>query len=293
MIIFIGFRPLHSAFVDMNNYYGTYYAKCWGQSFTWDWERENYIFDNIFAYLGANMYDACKKMFPKDHLFAFIIYLGAFSTFSYATNGIKAGAAASLFLCALAYRDQKIKAILFLLLSLGFHHSMVMPIAAFIAALFYKNTKVYLWIWIICVIIAALHITYFQSLFGSMSDERGSGYLSLTDSGYRTGFRLDFIFYSSFPIISGCYAIFRKKYQSDKYKFLLNTYLLTNSIWMLCMYASFTNRIAYLSWLMLPFVLIYPFFDKEFVKNQYLKLNFIAFGHLLFTILMQVIYYAV
>jgi hypothetical protein len=238
------------------------------------------------------MYLACCKLFPKDSLYAFVIYLGAFSTFSYATNGIKAGAAASIFLCALAYKDQKIKALFFLLLSLGFHHSMILPIAAYIACLCYKNSRVYFGFWVLCILISAAHITIFQELFGSMSDENGAAYLSTDDDGYRSGFRPDFIFYSSFPVLVGYYAIFKHKYSSKFYKFLFNTYLLTNSVWMLCMYASFTNRIAYLSWLMLPIVLIYPFFDKEFVSNQYQKLNKVAVWHLMFTILMQVVYYA-
>jgi hypothetical protein len=126
----------------------------------------------------------------------------------------------------------------------------------------------------------------------TMSDESGAGYLSTAETdGITNGFRPDFIFYSSFPIIAGYYAIIRNNYQSKFYTFIFNVYLLTNAIWMLCMYASFTNRIAYLSWFMLPIVLVYPFFDKQFVSRQYKKLNFVAGWHLMFTVLMQVIYY--
>ena len=308
--LIIGFRPLSYVFVDTMNYKSTYYTFCYGRPFQWDWHSQNFIFDNIFHGLGScradisvvfvvisfiyfgGLYLACRKLFPQDTLYAFVIYLGAFSTFSYATNGIKAGAAASLFLCAFAYKDKKILAILFLILSLGFHHSMTLPIGAYVAASFYKNSRAYFAFWILCILIAAAHITALQELFASMSDESGASYLSTSNSGFRTGFRPDFIFYSSFPVLAGYYAIFKHGYQSKFYKFLFNTYLLTNSIWMLCMYASFTNRIAYLSWFMLPIVLVYPFFDKEFVSNQYKKLNKVAVGHLMFTVLMQVVYYA-
>ena len=81
------------------------------------------------------------------------------------------------------------------------------------------------------------------------------------------------------------------KYKSSLYEFIYCIYTLTNSIWMLCMYASFTNRIAYLSWLLYPIVLVYPFFDKPFINNQYRKLNIVAGCHLGFTLAMVIIYY--
>ena len=124
-----------------------------------------------------------------------------------------------------------------------------------------------------------------------MADEQGQGYLGTVDGEASHGFRPDFIFYSAFPVISGYYAVFKHGYRSTTYQCLFNTYLIVNSIWMLCMYASYTNRIAYLSWLMLPVVLVYPFFDKSFVPNQYRKLNTVAGMHLGFTLAMQIIYY--
>ena len=83
----------------------------------------------------------------------------------------------------------------------------------------------------------------------------------------------------------------KKGYHSDTYNFLYCVYTLTNSVWILCLYASFTNRIAYLSWLMLPIVLIYPFFDYWFEPRQYKALNSVAWGHIGFTIFMSMFYY--
>lgn len=312
MALFIGFRPRHRAFVDMNNYVQSYYTFLFGENFQFDTEADNLIFDNIFAYLGANYYDvtiffliiaiiyfggiyiSSRKLFPQDTLYAIVIYLAGFSTFSYATNGIKAGAAAAIFLCAIGFYRNKILCAILLLLSIGFHHSMVLPVAAFVICYFYRKPKVYLGFWVFSFLIAAAHITFFQNLFGGMADEGGSRYLladESSESAYITGFRLDFIIYGLFPIAVGYYAIFKKKYQSKLYDLIYCTYILVNSIWMLCMYASFTNRIAYLSWFMLPYVLVYPFFDKEFVTDQYSKLNKIAWVQLGFTLFMQIFYY--
>lgn len=307
-ILFIGLRPKSGVFVDMMNY-DSLYMRLRGTLYNYSLDTTNFIFDNFFAYIATSNFPielfflimavlyfggiviACQRLFPKDSLFAFIIYLGAFSTFSYGTNGIKAGVAAALFLCALSYSNRKLICAILLLLSLGFHHSMILPIVAFIICQFYRNPQTYLIGWSLSLLIAAAHITFFQSLFGGMADESGAGYLSLDDSGYRTGFRLDFIIYSAAPVVLGYYIINTLRYYSKTYNLIYCIYLLINSVWMLCMYASFTNRIAYLSWFMLPIVLIYPFFDKAFIKNQYRKLNLVAWWHLGFTLMMTIVYY--
>ena len=309
--LFIGLRPVDGRFVDMVNYNSYYYAQQYGKSFSFDADATNYIFDNLFSWLGANYYDitvffliiaicyfmgaykAMKLLFKNHAFLAFVVFLGAFSTLSYATNGIKAGAAASFFLCALGYREKKIKAAICLILSLGFHHSMIMPIMAYIISLFLKNSKYYFAFWIFALLMAVLHISGFQEFFAGMSDESSAEYLNPEneDWGGKTGFRLDLVIYSFLPVFIGYMAIFKYKLESKIYSFLLNVYLLTNAVWMLCMYAAFTNRIAYLSWLMYPVVTIYPFFCKNFMPEQTTKLKQLVWIQLLFTLFMYIVYY--
>ena len=310
LILFIGFRPASYTFVDMMNYIGSY-NHLEGSPFIFNLDVENKIFDNLFTYMASQsmgytfffviiaviyftgIYICCRKLFPKDTFLAFLVYLGAFSTFSYATNGVKAGAAASIFLMALAYREKWWFSILLLLISWGFHHSMVLCVAAYVVASVYKNPKAYLLFWLFCLLIALLHIGFFQELFAGMADERGADYLTSTeDWGGKSGFRYDFVLYSATPVAIGWWIIFKKKIISDRYNFLLNVYLLTNGIWMLCMYASFTNRIAYLSWFMLPVVLIYPFINEKVSPRQDKYLSRITLAHLSFTLFMAFIYYS-
>lgn len=305
---FIGFRPLSGRyFVDMANYSSDYYILRYGKLFDFSWNKENYLFDNLFDWLAANYFEitiffliiaiiyfigyyiAIAKLFPNDSLYSFIIFLGAFSTFSYATNGIKAGAAAALFLCAIAYNDKKWIAILCLFATLGIHHSMIVPIVAYIAALFCKKPKYYFCFWVFCLLMSAAHVTYFQELFSGISnDESAVNYLTNddTDWGGKTGFRLDFILYSALPIVVGWYAIFRQKVKSIQYNFMLNIYLFTNAIWMLCMYVPFNNRIAYLSWCIYPIILVYPFFNCHQMQHQKSMMNGIVWIQLLFTLFM-------
>lgn len=310
MITFIGFRPHSYLFIDTMNY-----VNWWGKDKYYDFDTEatNLIFDNLYGYMSASgadvsiffliiasiyfggMWIACRKLFPANTMLAFLVCLAAFSTFTYGTNGIKAGAAASLFLVALAFRDRLPIAIAFILLSWGFHHSMQMPIIAFVIAIIFKKDNWYFYGWVFCLLLAFAHITYFQELFGSMSDKGGQGYLINgmgTEWGGNNGFRFDFVLYSSVPVAIG-YFIFKRNIPIDNmYRFLLRMYLICNGVWMLCMYASFTNRIAYLSWFMLPIVLIYPYFKLK-GRYEYLPFNrkAIVLGHLFFTLFMTIVYY--
>lgn len=299
-ILFIGFRPMSYLFVDMGNYYQMYY-RMRGMHFLFTSETSNFLFDNIFAYFAAFdigltmfylfiaaiyficIYISVRRIFPNDTLYALLVYLAAFSTFSFATNGIKAGAAASIFLLVFAFFSNKTLAIAFAVISLGFHHSMIFPIVAICVAYFFRNTKWYFYFWGICFIIAGLHITYFQHLFAGFS-EGANSYLSHDAGamGIKAGFRIDFIIYGSLPILVGYWAVYKHHVTDKLYILLLNTYIATNAIWMLTMYAPFNNRIAYLSWFILPIVSIYPFLKIKIVPQQYKYLNYVAMIYLSF-----------
>lgn len=309
MIFYIGFRPISRLFTDMGSYARFYYIVKW-DGFKFD--TDNLLFDNIFAYMGNSGIDvsffflliaaiyfggmliACNKWFPNNVLLSFLVCLAAFSTFSFATNGIKAGAAASIFLVALAYRNNLYIAIPLALISWGFHHSMQLPVVAYLLSIKFKQTSWYFRFWIVCLVLSLLHVTTFQTLFAGWTDDQGAGYLNQIDAEFVThkGFRADFVFYSIFPIIMGYYAIVKYNFKDKLYGVLLRTYILTNAIWLLCMYAPFTNRIAYLSWFMYPVLIIYPCMKNE-GSNWLLvsKRNLVVGLHLSFTLFMNIIYY--
>lgn len=308
LILFIGLRPLNIKFADMLEYNNAYQTAL-NDRWVFNNEVENIIFDNIFLLFASFgfpsevfftfiatiyftcIYIACKKLFPNHLMLALLVCLTAFSTFSYATNGIKAGAAASIFLVALAYKDKLLISILLAIISWGFHHSMSMILVAYFVSFVYKKTKLYFYLWAICVILAVAHVNYFQVLFAGYTDEKGAGYLLPGTESFLTGFRPDFILYSAAPIIIGYWMIFKKKLHSASYELWLRMYLLTNSVWMLCMYSSFTNRIAYLSWFMYPVVLIYPFLGTIWSNKQYKYAKKVAYYQLAFTVFMELIYY--
>lgn len=306
MVLFIGLRPISGEyFVDMGGYNDNYNAIIQGSLEAIN--AHNFIFDVLFVFLALSgvpielffllmssiyfggIFFACKRIFPRDVLLSFLVYLAAFSTFSFGVNGLKAGTAASLFLVAVAYKDKKIISLLFLFLTLGFHHAMIVPIVAYVSAYIVRNRKVYFYFWILCLIMAALHITVFMSLFSGFTDEQGASYLQ--EGGNVSGFRPDFILYSAVPIFVGNYIMNKYRIESASYDFIWNIYTLVNSVFLMATYGNYINRIAYLSWLLYPIVLIYPFLNIVWSKQQDKYLKYAVWGHLGFTLFMMFIYY--
>lgn len=312
MTLFIGLRPISDVFVDMSAY-NFNYQRLQDSAFFFTWETDNKIFDNFFNWWGCSGFDlhlfflimaaiyfgggyiGIKRLFREYAMIAYVVFLGAFSTFSYSTNGIKAGAATSLFIMALGYMGKKTLCVALMLLSLGFHHSMIMPIAAFVLTIFFKNPKWYYYGWFACFLLAVFHVTYFQFLFGGMADEQGASYLMATEatSEAHIGFRPDFVLYSAVPVWIGYQIEMRRDIKlSNTYHTLMHFYLATNAIWMLCMYAEFNNRIAYLSWFVYPIVIIFPFLDdKNTDPHRFIKMRKVVVYHLGFTMFMTFIYY--
>lgn len=316
LFFFIGLRPVSNQyFVDMDTYEDVYNI-IRGRDFVFNTGAgTNLIFDNLFNYMASlelpstyfyliisavyfiGISWACSLFFPNDKMAALLVYLSAFSTFAYGTNGIKAGAAASVFLVATALyeRRQWIGVVLLLFISWGFHHAMILPIVAFVGCLMVKNPKVFLFFWVVCFFLSLFHVTFFQELMAGIIDDQGAGYLSGEGGHVRSdffgGFRIDFVLYSVVPIVIGLIAIEKKKIESERYCFLLNLYTLINAVWLLCMYSDFTNRIAYLSWMLYPIVLIYPFLNEDWEGPKYKIFQWVVYIHLAFNLFMEFVYW--
>ena len=306
LILFIGLRPVANVFWDMMNYNMSYELIQNSEQFgfEWNWDSQNFIFDNIFNYLALNWYDififffiiaiiyfgclyfSIKKLFPNDMLYALVVYLGALSTFNYATNGIKAGAAASIFILAFVFYKKPLIAALCCILSLGFHHAMIIPIYAFILSYFIKNPKWFFIGWFFCLVLSFFHIEGITDYLAQFADEKGQEYLLGDENDWsgKKGFRFDFILYALPPILIGYWINFRLKINNRCYNLILNTYLLSNAVWLLCMYIPYNSRIAYLSWFILPIVLIYPFLKIKLPIQQYKTLNFFTASYLAYTL---------
>jgi len=236
-----------------------------------------------------------KSLFKEYWYYGFLMFIVSFSFFTYGTNGIRNGAATSLFLMGISFYRKKAIMAVFFFLAVSFHKTLFLPIIAYIVTHFYNNPKVFLKGWLACIplslALSSVWITLFSSL--GFADDRLSGYLTAEvqeGTFASTGFRWDFLFHSAFAVFAGWYFIYKKKFKDELYFKLFNTYLICNGFWILVIKANFSNRFAYLSWFMMGLVIIYPFLKKKTFKNHHFMIGKVVLVYFSFTYLMYYLY---
>lgn len=219
------------------------------------------------------------KNIEKKHVFILLaLHVCSFSYWNFGANGLRNGLGVALFLYALIYSE--VKTITFYglaLISAQLHASMYIPLLGFIVSHIFVRTKVYLSFWLFTIPITFIYGKRIQSFIDNfisqigLSDSRLETYSNLNGAiaevYQTTSFRLDFLIYSALPVLLGYLLIFKYKYFNQFYTRVFNSYLLLNGVWILLMYRPFTNRIAYLSWFLIP-VLFYPLLEIKFFKKQ-------------------------
>lgn len=310
-IFFVGMRPTSGYyFGDTSNYAQSYNAFVNGtrmldpESKEWVFEWMQYQCSKImdihgFLLLVEILYIvpvlwACYRFVPNHYILMLLFCMGAFSFFTYATNGIRNGMACSLIILALSCINGKIiaKVIAGLLCFLAFniHRSTALPILCMMASFFVKDTRYIMGWWLFSIVLSLVVGGPIEAFFTGLGfDDRMESYSSenIDASAFSsTGFRWDFLLYSAMPIVLGYYVVFIRKIWDKNYLMLLNTYILCNSFWVMMIRASYSNRFAYLSWFMYALVLAYPCLKLPVWKNQGTNTALIFMGHLGFTLFM-------
>ncbi len=178
--------------------------------------------------------------------------------------------------------------LVFLLLSVSFHQSMVLPLAGFAATFIYNKPKVYLIGWFAAIVLSAVMGGFWEDFFSSLgfADDRISNYLNGEgdmSQFSKTGFRWDFLLYSSMAVIIGYIYIAKYKFKDEFYYQLYNTYVISNAFWILVIRAAFSNRFAYLSWFLMAVVIFYPLLKSKMFRLQYAKIGYALFFYYSFT----------
>ena len=233
-----------------------------------------------------------KYNFKKLWFFSFFSFITAFSFCSYGVNGIRNGLATSIFLLAFS-TNKKLFQGLWLVIAYFIHGSMLIPIAGFVLSSFYRNTNRLIAFWLICIPISLLFGNSLQTLFASFITDDRTGYLTSNandENAYISGFRWDFIAYSASAIIIGWYTKKQFKLVDRYYDLIFGTYLITNAIWILVINASFSNRFAYLSWFLMPLVVLYPALKQYQTTLNDKMVIYITLFYFSFTLLMALIY---
>src|SRR5690554_1575895 len=305
VVCIIAFYPI-TPYSDKDSYLNAFNNISFEQVFVAKdvgWAFYTYLIKNIFN--NANVFFALTaciyvggyyifsfKNFAKEYLFIFLLVsFTSFGFFAYGVNTLRAGFSLSLLLIALVYNKKNWIFITLAIFSVLCHKSMLLPLLAFVITKYYNEPKMFFKFWLFALLISFINIgfisEFIQTNLGSF-DERSEGYLSNDSvSRYNSGFRVDFIIYSFIPILVGYYYLIKLKIYDEFYIRLFNTYLIANSFWLLVIRMQFTDRMAYLSWFLIPFILLYPLLKYQLNIKQRLYVGIIVFIIISFTTLMS------
>lgn len=307
IILYLGTRPVSYVFQDMAAYTEVYrQIQDGGKIFV----TRDYLF-NYFMIFSAKImgerwffflcgliyiipcYVFAKKYGGSYWYYVFFIFVASYMFWPFGTNGIRNGLGTSLFILALSYYERKVLMYGLMVLAFGMHSSLSIPILAFVIANMYKNPKAYLYVWLAAIPLSLVGGNFWEGLFGSIgfgADTRAEDYLTKgtinKDLLAYTGFRWDFLFYSSFAAFAGWYFIFKKNITDKFYIHLWGVFMIANAFWILIIRANFSNRFAYLSWFLMAPVIAYPLLRYKLFPNQYRVVGVIIAIYYLFTYFM-------
>lgn len=310
ILFLLGLRPLSGVFIDTMNYVEIYRAYQSGM-FTFSPDAKEWFFEWLMVCCGKIMdvrffflivecfyilpvLWACYKFIPNHYILMFLFCMGAFSFYSYGVNGIRNGMACSLIIAALACVNgtmkEKIIGVCLCFFAFYTHRTSVLPILCIIISYFVKDIRCIISWWFLSIVLSLVAGGPIEAFFAGLGfDDRMETYSSSNidiASFSSTGFRWDFLLYSSIPIILGYYVVCIRKIWDKNYLLLLNTYILCNSFWVMMIRATFSNRFAYLSWFMYALVLAYPCLKFPIWKNQGNAVTLILLAHFAFTFIM-------
>jgi hypothetical protein len=296
LIVFMGFRQGLYNFGDSYFYAHTYENVIDGYSpidFNSEWLFDNlmwlekssnfpveYFFFTVEAvYLGCTLL-ACWRLFPNNVWLSMLFCLSSFGFYSYGVNGIRNGMAATMVMLAIALflgsKKERIAAIVIMLMALGIHRSMMLPIAALVAATFFiKDPKVAINFWLASIVISLIAGNFIGDMFAELGfDDRMSSYFQGQDDEEtmaqfsHTGFRFDFLLYSTMPIVMTWYCTIKRNFHDHVFNAIAITYILSNAFWVMVIRAAYSNRFAYLSWFLYPLVIVYPLLRFDLWNDQ-------------------------
>ena len=307
IILYMGTRPVNYVFTDMVNYNEIYKRIQGGEV---PIIKKEYLFNYFMVYCTKVMsaawffficaliytlpcYFFAKKYGGSYWYLVFFIFVGSYMFWPFGTNGIRNGLGTALFVLALCFYEKKFWCYVLMGLSFGMHSSLIIPIAAFVISGVYKNPRIYLYIWLAAIPLSLIGGSFWETLFGKLGfgdDTRAADYLTKgninKDVFAYTGFRWDFLFYSSFATFAGWYYIFKKNITDQFYIHLWGIYMIANAFWILIIRANFSNRFAYLSWFLMAPVIAYPLLRYKLFPNQYRVIGVVLAFYYLFTFFM-------
>lgn len=252
----------------------------------------------VFFLITALLYMIGYYVFIRKHIippYRFILFFTVITSmgfYSYANNTLRSGLALALFLAVMSRPYfLKLGTLLLMLLVVFIHKSLLLPAGALLLSLMYRPKNYFMEVWLVCLLLSLLIGDVFVNLFGeyfSFADSRVTDYTAQNHQlQYKTGFRWDFVIFSVIPILLARYYQ-KKGYSNRLYSQLLSMYVISNAFWLLLIRIPFSDRLATLSWFLIPVLIMYPLLTKRIFEKQHFWIAGVLLVNVLVTFYLNV-----
>lgn len=308
LTFWIGLRPVHYLFGDSVNYAMEYRLKDiysvqidWHQEWLWQWLligcKSLGMSVNSFFLVVAAGYILCafwavKRILPDDPMLGMVFVVSSLMFYAFGVNGLRNGLACHIVLLAMSYLldDKYVVGGLLCLAAFGIHRSTALPIAAILAGIFLiRDIRFAVAFWVLSIMISLVAGGAVSSFFVSLGfDDRMNNYTLAQDMSMfsHTGFRWDFLLYSAVPVAMAWYVCVVRRISDSWYDVICMTYCLCNAFWVMVIRSAYSNRFAYLSWFLYPFVIAYPLIKLPVWDDQDRKTGLAVLAYSGFTAFM-------
>ena len=313
LTFWIGLRPVSGAFGDTVNYALTY-ARLnpglvnmdWSGEWIWQWlmngcKAAGMSINSFFLVVAAgyvlSALWAVRRLMPSDPMLGTLFLLTSLMYFSFATNGLRNGLACHLVLLAFTFlMDEKwLVGALISLVAFGIHRSVMLPILAILVGiLLIRDVRYAMAFWVLSFFVSLVVGDAVSGFFASLGfDDRMIQYVNDNDYSLfsHTGFRWDFLLYSSVPIAMIGYVCLRQGVTDNWYNVLSVAYCICNAFWIMNIRVPYSNRFAYLSWFMYPVIIAYPLVNLPLRDDQDRFTGWILAAYAAFTVFMWFVFW--
>ena len=248
----------------------------------------------IYVYLA---YLAFKNWLGKHAFYGLVLFITYPFFWAYGINALRSGLATSVLLYALSLGRKNWGVLIALFLAAFLiHNSVILTVIAFLVAIKISDTRKLIGLWVVVLLCVSLFGNYLENWLGQsilsplgLMDERVHNLFADELDGAFMGrrFRLDFVIFSTIPIFLGYFYIIRKRFDDLVYRNLFHTYLIANMFSLFFIKATYSDRIVYLSWFLMPIILGYPLFKRKFFSNQSFVIYCLIMCNLAVTLILE------
>lgn len=224
-------------------------------------------------YIGG-AYIGMKGLFGKMALFSLFVFVISPNFFQFSINVMRNGYAASVFAISFFYYKKPKIMYSIMAFSCLCHISMILPFVFFIITRNTRSIQIPFILWCVSLMLqlSGRSIGSLAQFFlaADLYDGYINGQMDMEVQSWGS-----FLMYGMSPVLVAIYFIGVKKYKDRLYTHLLNTFLITQAIYVQVMNVEFALRFAYLSTFLMPYLLLYPLLKNKYWNYQLLCISFI------------------